>query len=424
MLLHKIILFGIKNLFLIKFEGNIFSTKLKIKSVKKSAITKPVLILSLVSLFTDIASEMLYPISPIFLTSVLGSSMVVVGIIEGIAESIAGISKGYFGFISDRIGKRKPFVILGYGLSAFLKSLPGVWTAVNGILTARVGDRIGKGIRTAPRDALLASYSTQENRGAVFGFHRGVDTLGAALGPALSLIFLFFFPGQYQMIFLLAFIPSVIAFTLAFFVKEKSFQPTKKDRSTLLISFSIWKDSPLAFKHLILIVTFFSFFNGSDVFLILRSRQIGFSDFIAIGGYIFYNLVYASASYPIGILSDKIGKRKTFSLGITIFSLTYIGFAFVNSDWFCWILFAFYGIYAASTEGIVKAWISNLIPQQKRASAIGIQNALSSIAFLFASVLTGLVWNYFGSSVAMMMTASAGLLTIILLLRSRSIKLS
>ena len=173
--------------------------------MSKVKIPKQVLILGLVSLFTDIASEMLYPVTPIFLTAVLGSSMAVVGLIEGIAEVTAGFLKGYFGIISDKLGKRSIFVVLGYGISALSKPLPGIFPAISTVIASRTTDRVGKGIRTAPRDALLGSYS-KENSGAIFGFHRGMDTLGAAFGPLLALLILYFSPDDYKLVFLIAFI--------------------------------------------------------------------------------------------------------------------------------------------------------------------------------------------------------------------------
>ncbi len=199
----------------------------------KSKISKPVIILGLVSLFTDIASEMLYPVTPIFLTAVLGSSMAVVGVIEGIAEVTAGLLKGYFGNLSDKLGKRSIFVVIGYGVSALVKPLPGIIQNVPAVLFSRVSDRVGKGIRTAPRDALLASYS-HGNSGAVFGFHRAMDTLGAAVGPVIALVLLYFFPDNFQLIFLLAFIPSAIAVAFTFIVKDKQQSAKTKSKKNYL----------------------------------------------------------------------------------------------------------------------------------------------------------------------------------------------
>jgi MFS family permease len=367
----------------------------------RSKIPRQVFILGMVSLFTDIASEMLYPVTPIFLTAVLGSSMAVVGIIEGIAEFIAGLLKGYFGKLSDKVGKRSVFIVIGYGLSAISKPLPGIFQNIPTVLFSRVADRTGKGIRTAPRDALLGSYSNG-NSGAVFGFHRGMDTLGAAIGPVAALVLLHYFPNNFQLIFLLAFIPSVIAVMFTMLVKDKPIELKLRSRKNYS---SFWKSAPKSYKRLLLLITLFSLINSSDVFLILKSRDISGSSTLAIFGYIFYNLIYAASSYPLGGLSDKFGKRKIFSIGLIIFSLVYFGFALVPDIKFIWILFALYGIYAASTEGISKAWVSDLIPDEQRGSAIGLLTMLSSFSVMIGSFLTGILWDQFGSSVPFLVSA-------------------
>ena len=365
----------------------------------------------MVSLFTDIASEMLYPVTPIFLTTVLGSSMAVVGVIEGIAEVIAGLLKGYFGNLSDKVGKRSIFVVLGYGISALAKPLPGIFQNIPVVLTSRVSDRIGKGIRTAPRDALLASYS-DGNSGSVFGFHRGMDTLGAAIGPVVALILLNFYPNNYQLIFLIAFIPSVIAVFFTLLVKDRQTSSESKSKKNYL---EFWKSAPKQYKKVLALIAVFSLVNSSDVFLILKSLSISKSSSLAILGYVFYNLIYAAASYPLGGLSDKLGKQKVFSFGLIIFSVVYFGFAFINNINFIWILFAFYGIYAASTEGVSKAWISDLIPNEQRGSAIGLLTMLTSFSVMIGSFLTGILWDKFGPSIPFLISAIISLVIGVLL---------
>ena len=368
-------------------------------------IPQQVLILGMVSLFTDIASEMLYPVTPIFLTAVLGSSMAIVGIIEGIAEFIAGLLKGYFGNLSDKVGKRSIFIVIGYGLSAIAKPLPGIFQNIPTVLFSRVADRTGKGIRTAPRDALLGSYSSA-NSGAVFGFHRGMDTLGAAIGPVAALVLLHYFPDNFQLIFLLAFVPSVIALILTMLVKDKPIELKQRSRKNYA---EFWKSAPKSYKKLLVLITIFSLVNSSDVFLILKSRDISDSSTLAIFGYIFYNLIYAAASYPLGGLSDKYGKKKIFSLGLIIFSLVYFGFALAPEIEFIWLLFALYGIYAAATEGISKAWVSDLISDEQRGSAIGLLTMLSSFSIMLGSFLTGILWDQFGSTVPFLVSAVVSL---------------
>ncbi len=381
----------------------------------KNKLPRQVVILSLVSLFTDVASEMLYPVTPIFLTTVLGTSMAAVGIIEGLAEVTAGLLKGYFGFLSDKIGKRSVFVMIGYGLSAISKPLPGLLPHFSIVLFSRISDRIGKGIRTAPRDALLASYA-EKNTGAVFGFHRGMDTLGAAIGPILSLILLGIYPENYTLVFLIAFIPSVIAMGFTFLVKDKQFIPKSKVKRSYS---TFWQSSPLEYKRLIVLLTIFSLVNSSDVFLILKSRDISQSSTLAIAGYIFYNLVYAAFSYPAGILSDKFGKKKIFVSGLLIFSLVYFGFGISQNVILMWVLFALYGIYASATEGIAKAWVSDLIPNEYRSSAIGLLTMLSGFAVMLGSVVTGFLWDQFGSAVPFYISSAVSFIICLILMKSK-----
>ena len=374
-------------------------------------IPRQVIILGLISLFTDIASEMLYPVTPIFLTAVLGSSMAVVGLIEGIAEVTAGFLKGYFGIISDRLGKRSIFVRLGYGISALSKPLPGIFPAISTVVVSRTTDRIGKGIRTAPRDALLGSHS-KENSGAIFGFHRGMDTLGAALGPLFALLILYFSPDDYKLVFLIAFIPSIIAVAFTFLVKDQKTASKKSDRKNFK---EFWQSAPKQYKSVLLLLTIFSLVNSSDVFLILKSNDISKSGTIAILCYVFYNLVYAGFSFPLGKLSDKFGKSKIYASGLIIFSAVYLGFALSSSLLIIWILFAFYGIYSASTEGISKAWISDFVSNEQKGTAIGLLAMLNSFAIMLGSLLTGILWDRFGSSVPFLISSIVSLVVALII---------
>lgn len=372
----------------------------------KAKLHRQVILLGMVSLFTDIASEMLYPITPIFLTTVLGSSMALVGIIEGIAELISSLLKGYFGNLSDKIGKRSVFVTIGYGLSAISKPLPGIFPDIATVFATRVSDRIGKGIRTAPRDALLGSYSNG-NSGAVFGFHRAMDTLGAAVGPFLALVLLNFYPENYKLIFLIAFIPSAIAVLFTLLVKDKNVSLNKKIK---LNYFEFLKSSPKSYRKILLLLAAFSLVNSSDVFLILKSRDISESSTLAIFGYIFYNIVYTISSYPMGSLSDKFGKKNVFTFGLILFSLVYFGFAFSKDIYLLWVLFALYGIFAASTEGISKAWISDIIPDENRGTAIGLATLIIGVCVMIGSFATGILWDKFGSQIPFIISSSVSLL--------------
>lgn len=376
-------------------------------------IPKQVFILGMVSFFTDFASEMLYPVTPIFLTAALGASMAVVGTIEGIAEITAGILKGYFGALSDKLQKRSIFVVIGYGFSALVKPLPGFFPNISTVLLSRTTDRIGKGVRTAPRDALLASYANGKT-GTIFGFHRSMDTLGAVVGPLVALILLSFYPGQYTLIFFAVIIPSIFSIGFTLLVKDRQVETgvVKEDRNYK----TFWKTAPKEYKHLIVLLTLFSVVNSSDVFLILKSLDVAKSDTTAILSYVFYNFIYAAFSYPLGVLADKFGKKRIFISGLIVFSIVYFGFALNTELMYIWILFAFYGIYTAATEGITKAWVSDLIPDHFRASAIGLMTTLMSFGLLLGSIIAGFLWDQFGSQVPFLLSAVVSLIIAVLLI--------
>jgi sugar phosphate permease len=267
-------------------------------------ITGTVWILSLVSLFTDMASEMLYPIMPIYLKTI-GFSIVLIGVLEGVAEATAGLSKGYFGKRSDLSGKRVPFVQLGYAFSAISKPMMAIFTFPLWIFFARTIDRFGKGIRTGARDAILSDEATAATKGKVFGFHRSMDTLGAVIGPALALLYLYFYPQHYKTLFLIAFIPGVAAVLASFYLKEKKLSEPKAIVKTGFFSFlNYWKQGPAAYRKLVTGLLVFTLFNSSDVFLLLQAKQAGLDDTMVIGIYIFYNLVYALSAFPAGMLAD------------------------------------------------------------------------------------------------------------------------
>lgn len=369
-------------------------------------ITRTVWVLSLVSLLTDTASEMLYPIMPIFLKTI-GFSVVLIGILEGIAEATAGLSKGYFGKLSDNSGKRVPFVQLGYAFSAVSKPMMALFIYPLWIFFARTIDRFGKGIRTGARDAILSEEATPATKGKVFGFHRSMDTLGAVIGPLFALVYLWFRPEDYKTLFLIAFIPGVLAVATSFFLKEKTRQIVKPIAKTRFFSFlGYWKESPPEYKMLVLGLLVFTLFNSSDVFLLLKAKEAGLNDTSIIGVYIFYNLIYALFAFPIGIIADKIGLKTIFISGLVVFSIVYLGMALNTNIYLFFGLFFLYGIYTAATEGISKAWISNISDKKDTATAIGTFSGLQSICTMLASSLTGLIWFQFGATVAFLLTAS------------------
>ncbi len=375
-------------------------------------ISKTVWILSFISLFTDTASEMLYPILPIYLKSI-GFSIVLIGVLEGVAEAVAGLSKGYFGKLSDVSGKRVPFVQLGYAFSAISKPMMAFFVYPLWIFFVRTIDRFGKGIRTGARDAILSDEATPESKGKIFGLHRAMDTLGAVLGPSLALIYLYFYPENYIALFYIAFIPSVLAIYSSSLLKEKKQVFSKEKSKTTFFSFlNYWKESPENYRKIVIGLLFFTLFNSSDVFLLLKAKDAGLSDTATIGVYIFYNLIFALFSFPLGIIADKIGLKKMFIFGISIFALVYFGMSFQTDITIIAGLFFLYGIYAAATEGISKAWITNQSDKKDTATAIGTYTALQSVCTMLASSLAGVIWYTFGASATFFVSGIAAVLLI------------
>jgi MFS family permease len=364
-------------------------------------ITRTILIVSLVSLFNDIASEMLYPIMPVFLRSI-GFSVLLIGILEGVAEATAGLSKGYFGNLSDARHRRVPFIQFGYLFSAVSKPMMAVFIYPAWIFLSRTMDRLGKGIRTSARDAILSDESTPETKGRVFGFHRTLDTVGAAIGPVIALVFLWFYPHQYRWLFIIAFIPGLAAVFMTLFLKDKK-TATPPDPSKPKVSFfsyfRYWGKADKTFRILTIGLLVFALFNSSDAFLLLALKDHGFTDPQIIGFYIFYNLIFALFAYPIGALGDKIGLKTTLVGGLILFAIVYFGFAFEFPLWGFAILLFIYGVYAASTDGISRALITNIARPSETATALGFFNSFSSICSMLASTFSGLLWYSAGSSV-------------------------
>jgi MFS family permease len=356
----------------------------------KFGISKNVFVLGLVSFFNDVASEMVYPIIPIFLTSILGAPVAIVGLIEGVAESTASLLKVVSGWLSDKFQKRKPFVVWGYSFSAVSKILLSLAFSWPFVLAARFIDRFGKGVRTSARDALIVENSETSARGKVFGFHRAIDTLGAVAGPLMALLAINFLDNNFRLIFFLAFIPAFVAIILlVFFVKEKKKQPA----SAAGLRFN-WRDLDPSFKIFLLISFIFALGNSSDAFLILRAQNLGFSAALIVMSYVLFNFFYAAFSIPAGIISDKIGPKKVLLAGFLIFAAVYLFFGLINSSSILWLLFPIYGIYMSFTEGVGKAYISNLVPQEKVGTAFGTYQTVIGLCAFFASLAAGLLWTY------------------------------
>jgi MFS family permease len=372
----------------------------------RGILTRNVVVLSLVSLCTDVASEMLYPIMPIFLQSI-GFSIALIGVLEGVAEATAGLSKGYFGQWSDRAGRRAPFVRVGYALSAVSKPLLALSTLTGWIFLARLCDRLGKGVRTASRDALLSDEATVATKGRVFGFHRGADTLGAALGPIAALAFLSARPGDYRSLFLLAFVPGALAIGLTFALRERGAASATVARPSFTGFLRYWPAAPSAYRRLTAGLLAFALLNSSDVFLLLAMKRAGLGDGVVIGAYVFYNLVYAALAYPLGALGDRIGLKAVCVAGLLVFAGVYGGMALNATTVGFFALFFLYGVYAAATEGVSKAWITNLVPPGETATAVGALAAFQSVGALVASVVAGAIWSGYGPTAAFLVTGAA-----------------
>ncbi|MBK7819032.1 MAG: MFS transporter [Sphingobacteriaceae bacterium] len=376
-------------------------------------ITKTVWTLSLVSLFTDTASEMLYPIMPIYLKTI-GFSITLIGVLEGIAEATAGLSKGYFGKLSDNSGKRVPFVQIGYALSTISRPMMVIFIYPLWIFFARTLDRLGKGIRTGARDAILSDEATPETKGKVFGFHRSMDTLGAVLGPSIALLYLYFYPEDYNTLFYVAIIPGIFAVLTSLIIKDKVNSQPKDVKKTSFLSFlNYWKESPSEYRKLLVGLLAFTLFNSSDVFLLLKAKQAGLNDTMVVGVYIFYNLIYAIFAYPLGRIADRIGLKKMYIIGLTVFAIVYFGMGLSHNIYIIVALFFLYGLYSAATEGISKAWISNISDKKNTATAIGTYSSFQSICTMLASSFAGILWYQFGARTTFIVT---GIVTSIVIL--------
>lgn len=381
--------------------------------MQKHWLTRGVLIISLVSLFNDASSELLYPVLPIYLGTI-GFAGLWIGIIEGVAEAAAGLTKGWFGKWSDMRGERLPFIRFGYFLSSLAKPLIVVFPNVFWAMFMRASDRLGKGVRTGARDALLAHESDPKHRGKVFGFHRGFDTLGAFIGPMIALWYMITHRGEsLTNLFYIALIPGVITMITLMFLKDKH---AEKKTATKLPSwkatFSYWKESNSTFRRVVGGFLLFAIVNSSDLFLLMALRAVhtgmeniyfGYQfspEEMSILYYILFNFFYAAFSYPAGYFSDKYNAKTIFITGLCCFIVTYAGFA-----WMMWmtpakppvylpvLLMTVYGIYAALNDGISKAWISNIVPKNEKASALGFFGGAGSIALLVASSSAGALWE-------------------------------
>ena len=359
-----------------------------------------IILLGLTSLLTDISSEMVYPLLPFFLVSSLGASPAILGLIEGVAESLASLLKVVSGYISDRAGRRKPLTILGYAGSALgklLLYLAGSWVVV---FAARIVDRFGKGIRTAPRDALIAESSSSGRRGRAFGLHRAMDSAGAAIGVLLAFMLISAAPSDFRRVFLWSLIPAVLGVILLFFVRETRLQ----DHRTATIQRFRWRVLPAKLRAFLIISLLFSLGNSSNAFLLLRARALHVDPAQILLLYLVYNISYALFSYPAGRVSDVLGRKMVLVAGYILFAVVYFGFAFFvdpERSWITWALFILYGIFSAFTDGVEKALVSDLAPVEMRGTAIGLHATLVGIGLLPASLIAGQLWTQIGPEAAL-----------------------
>lgn len=378
--------------------------------MKKPLISRNILVLSLVSLCTDIASEMLYPVMPLFLKEI-GFSVLLIGVLEGLAEATAGLSKGFFGQWSDRLGIRTPFIRAGYTMSAVSKPMMALSFIPAWIFCARLLDRFGKGVRTAARDSLLSDEATEKTRGRVFGFHRAADTLGAAIGPVLALLFLSWRPGDYVSLFLLAFLPGLAAVSLTLLLRETRRGGVNGGMPSPLAFMRYWTAAPRGYRRLCGGLLFFTIFNSSDLFLLLAMKEAGLTDTAVVGAYIVYNVSYAVLSYPAGALADRVGLRVVLAGGFMVFAFVYAGMAFTTTLAGFVSLWIIYGLYAAATEGVSKALITHIVPCDQTATAVGTYVAFQSVFTMAASMITGFIWSCCGLGVAFGITAAAAVVS-------------
>ncbi|BBY19700.1 MFS transporter [Mycolicibacterium litorale] len=370
---------------------------------RRTWLTRNVRLLSAVSFLQDAASELLYPLLPIYLTSVLGAPAAVVGAVEGVAEGAASLTKLASGPLGDRFARR-PLIATGYGMAALGKVIVAAAGTWPGVLAGRVTDRLGKGVRGAPRDALLVADVDAAATGRVFGFHRAMDTLGAVVGPLLGLAGYELLDHQIAPLLWVAVVPAVLSVGLVFLVREHTRPAPTVPRASM---FARVRDLPRRYWRVTALLVAFGVINFPDALLLLRLNEIGFSIVEVILAYVGYNVVYAVASYPAGILADRVGKRAVFAIGLAFFAIGYTGLGLTTDTLAAWLLIGVYGLFTACTDGVGKAWISSLVGSDVQASAQGVFQGASGFAVLVAGVWAGLLWGADGT-VPLLISGMAG----------------
>jgi MFS family permease len=374
---------------------------------KPSYLTRTVLLLSLVSLFNDVSSEMILPILPLYMAQI-GAAPALMGLIEGIAELISAVLKYASGTWSDSATSRKPFVLFGYGISGVGKGLLGLCTGWIGVLFCRIMDRFGKGLRSPARDAMLADSCTPQTRGAVFGFHRSADTLGAIIGPLIALCCIGY-AVTFQKIFLISIVPSVLGFVCLLYLRDQ--RQAKQSGNALGIKnpLRFYAIASQEYKTLLLILGLFAIGNASDLFLVLRLKAAGISDKNCVLFYLLFNVILTLTAYPIGILADKMSKQRLIIIGLLCFATTYVLMALGQSAWVFVLAYCIYGLYYAFTDGVSKALLTNTCAPQHKGEALGLFSMVQSMLYLVAGVVTGLLWKLDGGVSALLLSAALAL---------------
>lgn len=408
-------------------------SNLRRERIKKNNRLKNVYVLGAVSLFNDFSSEMIYPLIPLFVKSVLGLGPAFLGILEGIAESTNSILKLFAGYFSDKIKKRKPFAVGGYAISNLFRPLIGLTRSWGVLLFLRFSDRVGKGIRTSPRDAMIADYSPTERRGFAFGFQRGMDHTGAVLGSITASLLLYFFTIELKTIFLLSVIPGIIAVLLMIFgvrsihkkdgiLKNGAEVPEKyltRDKNTIgkkeIVKLSDFKKLGKQFSLYLVVLVIFTLGNSTDAFLLLRASEAGFQ--ITVIPLLWAILHISKALFCIlgGYISDKIGRKVMILSGWFVYFLTYLGFAYFNEYYLIYLLFIIYGLYFGLTEGVEKALVADIVPKENIGTAFGFYNLSLGIATLPASIIFGFIWKTYSFRAAFLTGALISIISAIML---------
>ena len=374
-----------------------------------SGLPRPVWLLGWVSFFTDTATEMVYPLLPLFLTRVLGAGAMSLGVIEGVAEAANSVLKVISGRVADRSGRPRRLVLLGYGISSAVRpfiALTATWTHV---LAIRFADRLGKGIRGAPRDAMLADFSPPGQRGRVYGFHRAMDHSGAVLGPLLAAAFLYLYPGEYRTLFALTIIPGAIVIAFILLVPEVPRRPSASASPAPSVAM------PSALWRALVVILLFALGNASDAFLLLRLSDAGIEAFWIPLLWSALHVVKVASSLAGGELSDRFGRRLLIGIGWIFYAAVYAAFALIDSSAMLVAVFLAYGAYFGLTEGVEKAWIADLAPVEGRGTAFGYYNATLGVGALLSSVIFGIIWTKVAPDAAFFTGAALATLATVLL---------